>query len=46
MPFGLRIKYTHKPFKANLRIGVSGFGARIIPLRGKEHSLVALIGNG
>ena len=29
--FGLRIKYTSKPLKTDLRVGIPGFGARIMP---------------
>jgi hypothetical protein len=33
-----------KPLKADLRVGISRVGARILPSKGRKGSLVALIG--
>lgn len=46
LSFGLGIKRTLKPFQANLRVGVSRFGARIVLSRGEERGPVALMGGG
>jgi hypothetical protein len=41
----LGIKHTLKPLQANLRVSVSRFRACIVLSRGRERSLVALIGS-
>jgi hypothetical protein len=43
--FGLGIKDTLEPLKANLGVGVPRFGTRIMPSRGKEGSLVTSMGS-
>ncbi len=42
---GFRIKYTLKPLSANLRVGISGFGASVLLSRGRERGLVASMGS-
>ena len=42
----LGIKYTLKPLQADLGVGISRFGARIVPSRGGERGLVASMGSG
>jgi hypothetical protein len=42
--FSLGIEHTFKPLQANLRIGVSSFGARIMPFRGGVHGPVTFDG--
>ena len=44
--FSLGIKHTLEPLEADLRVGVPGFGARIVPSRGRERGLVASMGAG
>ena len=41
---GLGIKHTFEPLQADLRVGVSRFGARIMPSRRGVYSPVASIG--
>jgi hypothetical protein len=43
---GLGIKYTLKPLQADLGVGISRFGARIVPSRGGERGPVASMGGG
>jgi len=40
----LGVKDTLKPLQANLKVGISRFGARILPFRGGEGCPVALVG--
>jgi len=46
LSFGLGIKHTLKPLQANLRVGASRFGARIVPSRGGQRGPVASMGGG
>ena len=42
--FGFGIKYTLKPLQADLRVGISRVGARILPSRGMKRGPVASMG--
>lgn len=44
--FGLRVEHTFEPLQANLRVGISRFGAHIMPSRGGVRGLVASTGCG
>jgi hypothetical protein len=44
LSFGM--KYTLKPLEAYLRVGISRFGARILPSGGKERGPVTSMGSG
>jgi hypothetical protein len=44
--FSFGIKYTFKLLEADLRVGISRIGARILLSRGRERGLVAPVGGG
>ena len=44
--FGLGIKHTLEPLQADLGVGISRFGARIVPSRGGKRGPVASMGGG
>ena len=44
LSFGM--KYTLEPLEANLRVGISRFGAHILPSGSRERGPVASMGSG
>jgi hypothetical protein len=44
--FDLGVKHTREPLQADLRVSVPRFRAHIMPSRGGESGLVALMGGG
>ncbi len=46
LSFSLGIKHTLEPLQANLGVGISRFGARIVLSRGRECGPVASMGSG
>jgi len=42
----LGIKYMLEPLEADLRVGISRFGAPILLSRGREHGPIASMGGG